>query len=100
MKRQNGSYNKTKKRTLEILEERTWLDVPALACKVGIRPVRRAYTHLAHLEDMGLVKGGWDAADKLHFQITARGLERLQWLRLQDSTITTIRELIAPFLRD
>jgi len=99
MKRENGSYNKTKKRTLEILENIPWLDVPTIAYKVGIRPVRRAYTYIAHLEDMGLVKGGWDAAGKLHFQITARGLERLEWLRAQDSTTTTIGELIAPFFR-
>jgi hypothetical protein len=99
MRRENGSYNKTKKRALEILENKTWLDVPDLARKVGIRPVRRAYTYLAHLEDLGLVRGGWDAAGKLHFQITERGLERLQLLRSQNSTTTTIRELIAPFLR-
>ena len=84
MKQKNGSYNKTKKRTLEILEDKTWLDVPTLGRKVGIRPVRRAYTYLAHLEDMGLVIGGWDATGKLNFQITTRGLERLQWLRLQE----------------
>ncbi len=100
-KRKSGSYNKTKKRTLEILENKTWLDVPAIARKVGIRPVRRAYTYIAHLEKLGLVTRGWDAPDapgKLHFQITTRGLERLQWLRLQNDT-TTIGELIAPFLR-
>jgi hypothetical protein len=73
-------------------------DVPMFARKVGIRPVRRTYTYLAHLEELGLVTRGWDASGKLHFQITARGLERLQWLRLQNST-TTIGELIAPFLR-
>jgi hypothetical protein len=100
MKREMGRpYNKTKKRTLEILENNTWLDVPAIAHKVGISPVRRAYTYLAHLEDIGLVKGGFDAPGKLHFQITARGLERLQWLRLHNRTTTTIGELIAPFLR-
>src|SRR5258708_22871524 len=98
MKHKNGSYNKTKKRTLEILENKTWLDVPTVARKVGIRPVRRAYTYLAHLETLGLVIRGFDAFGKLHFQITDRGLERLQWLRLQNSTTTTIRELIAPFL--
>jgi hypothetical protein len=98
MKRENRSYNKTKKRTLEILEDKTWLDVPAVARKVGIRPVRRAYTYLAHLEKLGLVTRGFDAAGKLHFQIAARGLERLQWLRFQNSA-TTIGELIAPFLR-
>ena len=74
-------------------------DVPLFARKVGIRPVRRAYTYLAHLEGMGLVARGWDAAGKLHFQITARGVERLEWLRLQNSTTTTIGELIAPFIR-
>ncbi len=98
MKRKNGSYNKTKRRTLEILENKTWLEVPAIARKVGIRPVRRAYTYIAHLEKLGLVTRGWDAHGKLHFQVSARGLERLQWLRLQNST-TTIGELIAPFLK-
>ena len=97
MKRGNGSYNKTKKRALEILENKTWMDVPAIARKVGIRPVRRAYTYIAHLEDMGLVKGGWGAAGKLHFQITARGLERLEWLRAQKRT--TLEQLLAPILR-
>ena len=98
MKRKNGSYNKTKKRALEVLEDKTWMDVPAFARKVGIRPVRRTYTYLAHLEDLGLVTRGWDAHGKLHFQITDRGLERLEWLRLQN-TATTLEELIAPFLR-
>ena len=46
MKRKNGSYNKTKKRALEVLEDKTWMDVPAFARKVGIRPVRRTYTYL------------------------------------------------------
>ena len=47
MKRGNGSYNKTKKSALEVLENRTWMDVAAFALKVGIRPVRRTYTSLA-----------------------------------------------------
>ena len=97
LKQKNGSYNETKKRTLEVLEDRTWLDVPTLARKVGILPVRRAYTYLAHLEDLGLVTRAWDAHDKLHFQITARGLERVEWLRAQKRT--TIEDLLAPILR-
>ena len=98
MKRKNGSYNKTKKRALEVLEDKIWIDAPEFAHKVGIRPVRRSYTYLAHLEDLGLVTRSWDAHDKLHFQITARGLERLEWLRLQNSA-TTLEALIAPLLR-
>ena len=97
MNNKNGFFNKTKKRTLEVLEDKTWMDVPAFASKVGIRPVRRAYTYLAHLEKLGLVARGSHASGKLHFQITDRGLERLQWLRLQNST--TAENLIALFLR-
>lgn len=100
MQRENGSYNKTKKKALEVFEDKTWMDVPAFARKVGIRPVRRTYTYLAHLEDLGLVIRGWDAHDKLHFQITARGLERLQWLRLQSSATITLETLIVRFLRN
>ena len=55
MQRKNGSYNKTKNKALEVLENKTWMDVPTFAHKVGIRPVRRTYTYLAHLEDLGLV---------------------------------------------
>ena len=99
MKRKNGSYNKTKKRTLEVLEDKTWMDVPAFAHKVAIRPVRRAYTYLAHLEHLGLVERGLDASGKLHVRITVRGLERLQWLRLPQRATTTLEELIVPFLR-
>jgi hypothetical protein len=100
MKRKSGPYNKTKKRALEVLEDKTWLDVPTFARKVGIRPVRRTYTYLAHLEDLGLATRGLDAAGKLHFQIKNRGLERLQWLRLQSSATTTLEDLIVPFLRN
>ena len=99
MKRKNGSYNKTKKRALEVLENKTWTDVPAFAHKVGIRPVRRSYTYLAHLEHLGLVIRGLNAPGKLHFQITDRGLERLQWLRLQSRTTTTLEDLIVPLLK-
>ena len=79
------------------LENKTWLDVPAVARKVGIRPVRRAYTYLAHLESLGLVIRGFDAPGKLHFQITARGLDRLEWLRAQKRS--ALEEFLAPILR-
>ena len=98
MKGRNGSYNKTKKRALEVLEDKTWMDAPTFARKVGIRPVRRSYTYLAHLEDLGLVTRAWYAHDKLHFQITDRGLERLEWLRVRNSA-KTLEDLIAPLLR-
>ena len=98
MQRKNKPYNKTKKKALEVLEDKTWMDVPAFAHKVGVRPVRRAYTYLAHLEDLGLVTRGLDAQGKLYFRITDRGLLRLEWLRSTPAS-TTLEELIAPLLR-
>jgi len=70
-----------------------------IARKAGIRPVRRAYTHLAHLEDLGLLVRSHDVLRKLHFQITPRGMERLQWLRSQNDS-NMLEEIIAPLLRD
>jgi len=49
--------------------------------------------NLAHLENLGLVTRGLDSPGKLHFQITKRGLERLQWLRLQSRATTTLRRV-------
>lgn len=97
MKRRSGLYNSTKKRALEVLEDRNWMDAPTFAHKVGIRPVRRTYAYLDHLEKLGLVTRGRSGAGKLYFRITERGLERLEWLRAQIRTTT--QELIAPLLR-
>ena len=84
MKRQNGSYNRTKKRALEVLENGIPVDGPTFARKVGIRPVRRVYAYLDHLAVLGLVVRRVDLGSRLHFQITERGLKRLQWLRGQE----------------
>ena len=69
-----------------------------LLTKLESGPFGGPNTYLAHLEDLGLVTRAWDVHDKLHFQITARGLEHLQWLRSQNSA-ATLEELIAPLLR-
>jgi|SRR5579862_251624 len=96
MKRKSGNYNKTKKRSLEVLENLIWMDVPTFARKAKILPARRAYTYLAHLETLGLVIRRGDLGSKLHFQITPRGIERLTWLRAQDKT-PTLEELVYQF---
>jgi DNA-binding MarR family transcriptional regulator len=92
----NGSYNSTKKRALEVLEPHTSLDVPTLAHKIGIDPVRRAYTYLGHLEKLGLIERTHDTSTNIRFQITPRGRERLA--RLRQKRPMTLDELIAPFL--
>ena len=98
MKHKNGMYNKTKKRALEVLKDGALMDGPTFARKVGIRPVRRVYAYLTHLATHGLVLRRSDVGSKLVFQITQRGLERLEWLHRQAKS-TTIEELILPFLQ-
>ena len=98
MKRENGVYNKTKKRALEVLENRIAIDGPTFADKVGIHPVRRVYAYLDHLAALDLVLRRTDIGSKIHFQITERGLERLEWLRAQHKP-TALQELLLPILR-
>lgn len=98
MKRKDGSKNKTKKRSLEVLEDGIPMDAPTFAHRVGIRPVRRVYAYLDHLAALGLVARRADLGSRLHFQITERGLKRLLWLRVQDGP-SPLEELLMPLLR-
>jgi len=98
MKRKSESYNKTKKRSLEVLENGIPMDGPTFAHRVGIRPVRRVYTYLDHLAGLGLVVRRVDLGSRLHFQITERGLKRLAWLRAPSGP-SPLDELLSPILR-
>ena len=98
MKRKNGTHNKTKRRALEVLENGIPIDGPTFACKVGIRPVRRVYAYLNHLATLGLVVRRIDLGSKLRFQITERGLKRMEWLRAHDKP-SALEELLVPILR-
>ena len=98
MKRKDESYNKTKRRALEVLENQNSFDAPTFARKVGIRPVRRVYAYLGHLATLGLVVRRTDLGSKLRFQITERGLKRLKWLREEDKP-SPLQELLIPILR-
>jgi hypothetical protein len=92
-----GLYNSTKERTLEILANQKWLDVPTFARRAGMRPTRRAYSYLAHLATLDLIIRGRDERGRLHYQITDRGLTRLQWLRSRTPP-GPIQELVTRFL--
>jgi hypothetical protein len=98
MKRKSESYNKTKKPALEVLECGTPIDGPTFARKVGIRPVRRVYAYLDHLAVLGLVVRRADLGSKLLFQITERGLKRLEWMRAQDKP-SSLAQSLMPLLR-
>ena len=99
MNRENRAHNKTKRRALEVLENRIPMDAPTFAHRVGIRPVRRVYAYLDHLAVLGLVARRADLGSRLHFQITERGLERLEWLRAQNQP-STLEGIILPLLRN
>src|SRR5256885_12560881 len=98
MKRKSESYNKTKKRSLEVLENGIPMDGPTFAHRVGIRPVRRGYAYLDHLAVFGLAVRRVDLGRRLHFQITERGLNRLKWLRAEDDS-SPLEALLPPHLR-
>jgi hypothetical protein len=98
MKRKSESYNKTKKRSLEVLENGIPMDGPTFAHRAGIRPVRRVYAYLDHLALLGLVVRRADLGSRLHFQITERGLQRLKWLRAEERL--PLEVLVAPLLRE
>ena len=81
---------------LEALKDGKWTDVPALARKAKIEPVRRSYTYLAHLEGLNLVARGYNSVGKLFYRITARGLERLEWLRSEHDSAPMARKFSGP----
>jgi hypothetical protein len=51
-----------------------------------------------HLAVLSLVVRRSDLASKLLFQITERGLKRLEWLRAQDKPLA-LEKLLLPILR-
>ena len=96
MKRRSELYNSKKKCVLEVLEDGKWMDVPTLARKAKIEPVRRSYTYLAHLEGINLIARGHSSGGKLYYRVTARGLERLNWLRLENESAPKTRNSNGP----
>ena len=84
MKRKSGSYNKKPKKALEVLEDKTWMDVRSFA-QQSQNPACSADPHVSgSLGRLGAGHLGHGTAhEKYIFKSTARGLERLEWLRSQ-----------------
>ena len=81
------------------LENGTPMDGPRFAHRVGIRPVRRVYAYLDRLAALGLVaRRNRPGEQTLLFQITERGLKRLEWLRARDKP-SNVEKLLIPILR-
>ena len=94
----SGNYNSRKIRTLEVLSNDEWRDVPTIAHFAGIAPTRRAYAYLAHLAQFGLIVPGEDGYVRRYYRITERGQDRLAWLRSHTAP-RQIKEAVNKILR-
>ena len=79
--RNTGSYNSAKIRALEFFSRSNgWTAVPTWAAASHVEPIRRGYTYLARLAQMGLLERARDTHGRLLYRITDQGRRRLQWL--------------------
>lgn len=76
-----ASYNSLKLRALSTFENRGWISPPAWAILVGFYPVRAAYSYLKHLWRWKLLDRDLNRRGLLLYRLSARGAERLAWLR-------------------
>lgn len=76
-------YNSLKIRALDAFENRGWLSPPAWAVLVDFRPVRASYTYLRRLYLWKLLDRAQDPDGLILYRLSARGTQRLFWLRRQ-----------------
>jgi hypothetical protein len=76
-----ASYNSLKLRALTTFENRGWLSPPSWAVLARFYPVRAAYSYLKHLWRWKLLDRALDRRGLLLYRLSARGAERLAWLR-------------------
>ena len=76
-------YNSLKKRVLRVLtEHESWLRVRIIARRVNLPYDERGlYPYLRRLAAFGLVESTRDPWGRLLYRITARGSERLEFLK-------------------
>jgi DNA-binding PadR family transcriptional regulator len=76
------NFNSLKRRVLKILaEDGNWVSVPGIAKRVKLPyPDRGLYPYLRRLSSFGLIVSGRNNDRRLFYHITARGLQRLQFL--------------------
>ena len=82
-RKQNAKYNLLKRAALEAFEERGWMNPVMWAVLVGFYPARASYSYLLRLHRFGLLERRRNADGLLMYRLSARGAERLAWLREQ-----------------
>jgi hypothetical protein len=80
-----SSYNSLKLRALSTFENRGWISPPAWAILARFYPVRAAYSYLKHLWRWKLLDRDLDRRGLLLYRLSARGAERLAWLRKENA---------------
>jgi hypothetical protein len=76
-------YNSLKRHALAVFENRGWLSPAAWAALAKVYPVRSAYSYLKHLHRWQLLERAVNRRGLLLYRLSARGAERLAWLRRQ-----------------
>jgi hypothetical protein len=76
-------YNALKRHALAVFEHRGWLSPAAWAALARVYPVRSAYSYLKHLHHWKLLERALDGRGLLLYRLSARGAQRLAWLRRQ-----------------
>jgi hypothetical protein len=77
--------NSLKRRALAAFDSRGSMNPPAWAIVTGMTPARSAYTYLLRLHRFGLLDRNRDARGQLVYSLSARGRQRLAWLRREQS---------------
>jgi hypothetical protein len=80
-----SSYNSLKLHALSTFENRGWISPPAWAILAGFYPIRAAYSYLKHLWRWKLLDRDLDRRRLLLYRLSARGAERLAWLRKENA---------------
>ena len=76
-----SGFNQRKRQTLAIFQERGWMNPATFAALSGMRPKRGVYSYLSRLWSWGLLERKRSARGLILYRLSARGEERLAWLR-------------------
>ncbi len=80
-RKRSANFNLLKMRALDAFEKRGWMNPPVWAVFVGFYPARASYSYLLRLHRFGLLRRRKNTRGLILYALSARGTERLNWLR-------------------
>jgi hypothetical protein len=75
-----SGFNRRKKQTLQIFQDRGWLNPAAFAMLAGMLPIRGVYSYLRRLHAWGLLKRRRSPRGLILYRLSEKGARRLAWL--------------------